>query len=127
MEQESFAMNKVVFRLIVAAPLMFAPAAALAGNPVDNYAANALSSANYQQVVATLEPLAKRDRSDETLLLNLATAYRNVGRHADAEALYRRVLMLEDVELDTATGGSIMSHDVARRALAARPVTLSQR
>lgn len=120
-------MNKVIFRLIVAAPLMFAPAAALAGSPVDNYAANALVSANYQQVVATLEPLAKRDRSDETLLLNLAAAYRNVGRHADADALYRRVLMLEDVELDIATGGSIMSHVVARRGLAVRPVALSQR
>jgi Flp pilus assembly protein TadD len=120
-------MNKVIFRLIVAAPLMLAPAVALAGNPVDNYSATALAGANYQQVVATLEPMAKRDRSDETLLLNLATAYRHVGRHAEADSLYRRVLLLEDVELDTATGGTITSHAVARRALAARPVALSQR
>lgn len=120
-------MNKVIFRLIVAAPLMLAPAAVLAGEPVDNYAATALADAKYQQVVATLEPMAKRDRSDETLLLNLATAYRNVGRHADADSLYRRVLVLDDVELDTADGSTISSHTVARRGLASRPVALSQR
>ncbi len=120
-------MNKVIFRLIAATPLMLASTAAFAGNPVDNYAVTALTGANYQQVVATLEPIVKRDRGDETLLLNLAMAYRHTGRNAEADSLYRRVLMLDDVELDTAMGGTINSHVVARRALATRPIALSQR
>ena len=120
-------MNKVFFRSIVAVPLVLASATALAGVPVDNYATAALSTAKFEQVIATLEPIVRRDRSDESLLLNLAMAYRYTGRAAEADMLYRRVLTLDDVELDTANGGTISSHIVARRALAARPTLISQR
>ncbi len=119
-------MNKVIFRLIVGLPLVVAPAVALAGQPVDNYSATALTTAQYHVAVAQLEPIVKRDRADESLLLNLAMAYRHVGRFADANALYRRVLVMEDVELDTATGGTVSSHAVARFGLKT-PAVFSQR
>ena len=119
-------MNKVIFRLIVGFPLVVAPAVSLAGQPVDNYSATALTTAQYHVAVAQLEPIVKRDRADESLLLNLAMAYRHVGRVTDANALYRRVLMMEDVDLDTATGGTVSSHAMARFGLKT-PTVLSQR
>ncbi len=119
-------MNKALFRTIVVLPLMFAPAAASAGQPVDNYGTADLSLAKYEAVVAKLEPIAMRNRSDESLLLNLAMAYRHTGRDAEAAALYRRVLELDNVEVETASGGTVLSHVVARRALA-KPLQLSSR
>ena len=119
-------MNKVIFRFIVGLPLVVAPAVALAGQPVDNYSATALTTAQYHVAVAQLEPIVKRDRADESLLLNLAMAYRHVGRVVDANALYRRVLVMEDVELDTATGGTVSSHVVARLGMKT-PAVFSQR
>jgi Flp pilus assembly protein TadD len=119
-------MNKVIFCWIFAFPLLLAPAVTLAGQPVDNYSANALTTAQYEAVVAKLEPVVKRDRNDESLLLNLAMAYRYTGRDAEATALYQRVLALDNAELDTANGGTMWSHAVARRALA-RPMQISAR
>ncbi len=119
-------MNKVIFSLIAALPLGLTTTVALAGQPVDNYASAALTSSQFQAVVAKLEPIVQRDRSDESLLLNLAMAYRHTGRNAEATVLYQRVLAMENAELDTAGGGTISSHVVARRALA-RPMQLSAR
>ena len=79
-------MNKVIFRLFVATPLMLASTAAFAGNPVDNYAVTALTGANYQQVVATLEPIVKRDRGDEIGAVQL----RNEPRGGDCHPIICR-------------------------------------
>lgn len=119
-------MNKAFFLTIVAFPLVLAPMAASAGQPVDNYGTADLTSAKYDAVVAKLEPIALQNRSDESVLLNLAMAYRHTGRRAEAVALYRRVLALENAELETADGGTIMSHVIARRGLA-QPLQLSSR
>jgi Flp pilus assembly protein TadD len=120
-------MTKVFSRLIFALPLVLIPGIVFAASPVDNYSAIALTSSQYRLVVANLEPVVQRNRSDESLLLNLAMAYRHLGRDAEADALYRRVLSLDNAELDTANGGTISSHVVARRAIAAQPLELSQR
>lgn len=119
-------MNKVFFRTIVALPLMLTPTVTFAGQPVDNYGTAELASAKYDAVVAKLEPIALQNRSDESVLLNLAMAYRHTGRNAEAAVLYRRVLALDNAELETANGGTIMSHVIARRSLAQR-VQLSSR
>ncbi len=120
-------MNNAISSLTLAASLIMTTASAFAAQPVDNYATVALTTARYDQVVTQLEPLVLRDRSDESLLLNLAMAYRHTGRSAEADALYRRVLLLDDAELDTADGGTISSHVVARRALANQAIQISQR
>lgn len=119
-------MNKALFQTIVVLPLMMVPAASFAGQPVDNYGTADLSLARYEAVVTKLEPIAMRDRRDESVLLNLAMAYRHTGRHAEAATLYRRVLDLDNVELETADGETILSHVVARRGLAT-PLQLSSR
>ncbi len=119
-------MNKAFFSRIVAFPLLLAPVVTLAGQPVDNYGTADLTSAKYDAVVAKLEPIALRDRGNESVLLNLAMAYRHTGRIAEAATLYRRVLALDNAELETANGETIMSHTIARRSLA-QPLQLSSR
>ncbi len=104
------------FALLVAAPL----AATAAADPVDNYSATTIKTAHYDRAITRLEARVKASPADESALINLAVAYRHKNRAAEADALYRRVLELDDVELDMANGGAIMSREVARRALAKR-------
>ncbi len=113
-------MNKAIFRLIAGVPLALTPVIALAGQPVDNYGTADLVSSKYAAVVATLEPIALRDRSNESVLLNLAMAYRHTGRSAEAATLYRRVLDMDNVELEAVDGTTVLSHVVARRGLGQR-------
>ena len=98
---------------LVVAPL---PVAATA-DPVDNYAANDLSKARYALAIEQLERDYARSPDDESILLNLALAYRHSGRAAESVALYRRVLAMKDYELDSLRGKPVWAHDVARRAL----------
>lgn len=51
------------------------------------------------------------------LMLNLAAAYRQTGRTADARALYRAVLDRPAVAMDMPNGAILSSHDVATRGL----------
>ena len=108
--------------LLVAAPLSVAAVA----NPVDNYAATALTEARYDAAVARLEAVVAEDRSDPSALLNLALAYAHVGRHAEARGLYARVLRHDDAVLDTVSGDPVYAHRVARAGMT-RPVTLTSR
>ena len=103
----------LVIALLVTAPL---PAAA-AADPVDNYAANDLAKARYALAIKQLERDYARNPDDESILLNLALAYRYSGRKIESVALYRRVLAMKDYELDTVSGKPMWAHDVARRAL----------
>jgi len=110
--------KKAYFANLVAVPLALLGSTTLAGQPVDNYASTALTKADYVTAIAKLEPIVRRDPVDETAVLNLAMAYRNTGRVAQARRLYQRVLFHESVLLDTRAGGPIWSHDVARNGLA---------
>lgn len=94
-----------------------APLSAIAAEPVDNYAADAVVAARYAEAVTMLQAHVAKDPMDESALINLAIAYRHTGRAAEAQAMYRRVLQLENVMLDTAKGRAMSSHDVARRGL----------
>ena len=101
--------------LLVAASLSGAAVA----NPVDNYyAARDIVQARYASAISQLESQYARDPSDESVLLNLALAYRHAGRETDAQHLYRKVLTMTDYELDSAGGKPIWAHDLARRSLA---------
>jgi tetratricopeptide (TPR) repeat protein len=112
----------LVTLLLVAAPL--SPLAA--ADPVDNYAAKAVSAGQYRAAIAKLEADLRNDPNDESTLLNLALAYRKTGQHARAVALYERVLKLQNYALDTTRGTPIWSHDVALRGLG-RPTGLAAR
>ncbi len=112
----------LIIPLLVAAPLSVAAAA----DPVDNYAAHDIGKARYALAITQLERDYARRPTDESILLNLALAYRHAGRQAEAVVLYRRVLAMQDYELDTVSGKPMWAHDVARRALGER-VVLSAR
>lgn len=114
-------MKAVYLSLLVAAPL----AQASAATPVDNFAASSAAD-RYQAMARAYEAAVAKDPADESAWINLAVAYRHIGRGADAVVAYRRVLALENVMLDTADGRALWSHDVARRALMP-PVTITAR
>jgi Flp pilus assembly protein TadD len=103
----------LVIPLLVVAPLSNAAAA----DPVDNYAANDITKARYALAITQLERDYARRSGDESILLNLALAYRQSGRSTEAATLYRKVLSMQDYELDTTSGKPAWAHDVARRAL----------
>lgn len=86
--------------------------------PVDRYAAVAIEGRRLEPAIERLSDRVRVRPDDESALINLAVAYRKLGRTAEANVLYARVLDLPDVLLDRADGGTIMSRDVARRALA---------
>lgn len=56
---------------------------------------------------------------DPARAINLGIALAKQGRRSDAATQFNSVLLEEDVEMVVADGQTIMSHDVARRALAA--------
>jgi len=112
----------LVTALLVAAPL----ATTAAADPVENYSATAIKLANYDRAIARLEQRLQSAPADESAMINLAVAYRHTNRVAEADALYRRVLTLDDVELDAADGRAIMSREVARRGLS-RPAQYTAR
>lgn len=61
------------------------------------------------------------------LMLNLAVAYAQTGRVADARALYRNVLAEPAVAMDMPDGAVLSSHDVATRGLSRLTTTIATR
>jgi Flp pilus assembly protein TadD len=55
---------------------------------------------------------------DPARSMNLGIALAKQGNKADAAKQFNKVLMEADVEMQVANGSSVMSHDLARRALA---------
>lgn len=55
---------------------------------------------------------------DPARSMNLGIALAKQGNKADAAKQFNKVLMEADVEMVVANGSSVMSHDLARRALA---------
>lgn len=55
---------------------------------------------------------------DPARSMNLGIALAKQGNRADAAKQFNKVLMEADVEMLVANGSSVMSHDLARRALA---------
>lgn len=67
--------------------------------------------------VNSLETAAKFSPYDGGAYAELASAYLRAGRTNDAVSAYRRVLKLDNVMLETRSGQSVWSHQVARRVL----------
>lgn len=72
---------------------------------------------DYAAAVHSQEAAARLQPSDGGTAIELATAYLQAGRVADAHNSYRRALVLDNQMLETPTGDAIWSHEVARRAL----------
>lgn len=89
----------------------------LTAQPVDN-------SAQARQI-SWYEAGARINSADGGALTELAGVYRRAGRLADAVAAYRRVLVLDNVMLETHAGDAVWSHENARQALA-RAVEMTQ-
>jgi len=111
-------MKTLVIAILAAVPLACGSSAALAQQPVDNYEAVALSAGDYSRAIPALEARLRADPTDESLLLNLAMAYRKSGETAKADLLYKRVLFQEDVVLNGAGGVQAWSHDLAKAGMA---------
>jgi hypothetical protein len=58
-------------------------------------------------------------RYDPASTINLGIALAKTGHPDQAADQFRRALVLDDVQIVVADGQMVMSHDVARRALAA--------
>jgi hypothetical protein len=100
----------IALSLLVVTPLSAAPAVA---SPADT---NIQSSEN----AATISP---RDGGAQ---IELAQAYLRADRPGEAANAYRRALTLDNVMLETPTGDSIWSHQVAKHALS-QSTTLTAR
>ena len=61
---------------------------------------------------------AKLAASDPARAINLGIALAKTGRRDEAAQLFRSVLSQADVEMIVANGETVMSHQVAERALA---------
>ena len=111
-------MKTLVISILAAVPLACGLSAANAQQPVDNYETVALTQGQYARAIPSLETSLRADPTNESLLLNLAMAYRKSGEAAKADMLYRRVLFQDDVVLDGAGGVKAWSHDLAKAGMA---------
>ena len=111
-------MKTLVISILAAVPLACGLSAANAQQPVDNYETVALTQGQYARAIPSLETSLRADPTNESLLLNLAMAYRKSGEATKADALYRRVLFQDDVVLDGAGGVKAWSHDLAKAGMA---------
>ncbi|WP_353203590.1 hypothetical protein [Sphingomonas sp.] len=67
--------------------------------------------------VRALEAVSQISPSDGGVAIELAAAYQRAGRIADANTALRRALTLDNAMLETPTGDSVWSHQIARQAL----------
>jgi Flp pilus assembly protein TadD len=102
-----------------AALLASAPAAAQladVNDPAPGY--SSLMKSDYSSAEREIRS-ASVSKYDPARAINLGIALAKQGNRADAAKQFNRVLLEADVEMVVADGETVMSHDVARRALAA--------
>jgi hypothetical protein len=85
--------------------------------PAGSLAYDTLSKADYARAEKQLAADRRVQRDDPARLLNYGLVMAKTGRPIQAEAMFRRVLSQEDIELVLADGSVDSSHDVARNAL----------
>ena len=112
-------MKALVLAAFSAAALLAAtPAAAqfpTVQEPAPGY--SALMSADYASAEREIRG-APVSKYDPARTINLGIALAKTGERDRAARQFQNVLMEQDVELVLANGETVMSHDVARRALA---------
>jgi Flp pilus assembly protein TadD len=110
----------ILAALPIAALLISAPAAAAAQfDQVNDPAPGAASllSSNFANAEREIRA-ANVSKYDPARSINLGIALAKQGRKDDAAKQFNRVLMEADVEMVLADGETVMSHQVAQRALA---------
>ena len=106
-----------ILALPVAAILFASPANAqisTVNDPAPGY--SSLMRSDF--TTAEREINAKLAASDPARAINLGIALAKTGRRDEAAQLFRSVLSQADVEMIVANGETVMSHQVAERALA---------
>jgi len=106
----------VILSLLVASPLAAVPAAAASNDGQTTALVTARDSD-----VRSAEALTRIAPKDGGAYIELAQAYLRADRPADAAAAYRRALTLDNEMMETKTGDSIWSRNVARAALVRFP------
>ena len=105
---------------LAAALLVATPAAAGQFSQVNDPAPGAASLLNSDYANAEREiRSADVSKYDPARSINLGIALAKQGRKGDAAKYFNRVLLEQDVEMVLADGETVMSHDVAQRALSA--------
>ena len=97
--------------------LSLSPTLAMAGQPVDNYANQAIASGYYAVAETQLMSRLALAPSDQPALINLGHVYRHTNRTTAAHNAYRRVLARSNIRLTAIDGHPVWSHDVARAGL----------
>lgn len=103
-----------------AAALASSSTAAFAQGWADNDpapGAASLMSSNFATAEREIRS-ANVSKYDPAASINLGVALAKQGKRAEASELFNLVLAAEDVEMVVANGDTVMSHDLARRALA---------
>jgi len=110
----------ILAALPTAALLIATPSAAAQFGQVNDPAPGAASllSSNYANAEREIRA-ADVSKYDPARSINLGIALAKQGRRDDAAKQFNRVLLEEDVEMIVADGQTVMSHEVAQRALAA--------
>lgn len=109
-------MRIVLASIVLAAPLALIPAAQ--GQVREGpYAHAAIQAGDYALAERKLLAEQKVFPAKPEILLNLAALYTKTGRHAEARAIYNRVLALNPVAMDVASGEVAPSHLIASRGL----------
>lgn len=99
-------MTRSIALCILAAAAVAAPATAIA------------QTAPATATLASYETRAQVSPRDGGAQIELAQAYLAAGRTADASAAYNRALKLDNEMMETRTGNSVWSHQIATAALA---------
>jgi len=110
----------ILAALPTAALLIATPATAEQFSQVNDPAPGAASLLNSDYASAEREIRAANvSKYDPARSINLGIALAKQGRRDDAAKQFNRVLLEQDVEMVVADGQTVMSHEVAQRALTA--------
>ena len=112
-------MKALILAALPTAALFSAPAAAEQFSQVNDPAPGAASllSSNYANAEREIRA-ANVSKYDPARSINLGIALAKQGQRDQAAKQFNRVLMEEDVEMIVADGQTVMSHQLAQRALA---------
>ena len=114
-------MRKVGLAVILAVGLAGSAAAA------DRVAYQAIAVGDFATAAQRLESERRIHPRRPELMLNLAAAYRGLGRDAEARALYTDVLRRPAVMLDRPSGDAMSSRDLAMLGLQRTGTALASR
>ncbi len=107
---------KTIFLAALPAVALFAPAPAAAqlSDPAPGY--SSLMRSDFATAEREIRA-SNLDSSDPARSINLGIALAKTGHRDEAAKMFHSVLMQDDVEMVVADGQTVMSHEIATRAL----------